>query len=157
MRRPYIRLVLMLLAAGVLSFLAGVVSMETFGTIPCEGEGLSCNIDAAVGGYGVIIFAVLGPIIYGVTLLVAENRTAVAGALGVLLVPILGFYLLAMSDGWRYIGFDTYKSLRTFLVMAAPPALTVIVQWLILRIAITPMTPAGNSPSAVTSPGTNTP
>ena len=76
MHRPYVRLVLALLAAGVLSFLAGVVFMETIGTVPCEGEGLACNIDAAVGGYGVIIFAVLGPIIYGVTLLVAKNRTA---------------------------------------------------------------------------------
>ena len=144
MHRPYVRLVLALLAAGVLSFLAGVVFMETVGAIPCEGEGLACNIDAAVGGYGVVIFAVLGPIIYGVTLLVANNRAAVIGALGVLLVPILGFYLLAMSDGWRYIGFDAYKSLRTFLVTAAPPALTVIVQWLILRIAVRPKTPAGS-------------
>ena len=144
MHRPYVRLVLTLLAAGVLSFLAGVVFVETVGTVPCEGEGLACNIDAAVGGYGVIIFAVLGPIIYGVTLLVAKNRTAVAGALGVLLVPILSFYLLAMSDNWRNIGFDAYKSLRTFLVMAAPPALTVIVQWLILRIAVRPRTPAGS-------------
>ncbi len=80
MHRPYVRLVLALLAASVLSFLAGVVFMETVGAIPCEGEGLACNIDAAVGGYGVVIFAVLGPIIYGVTLLVAENRAAVIGA-----------------------------------------------------------------------------
>ena len=97
-----------------------------------------------------LIFAVLGPTIDGVTLLVAPNRTAVVGALGVLLVPILGFYLLAMSDNWRYIGFDTYKSLRTFLAMAAPPALTVIVQWLIFRIAVQPMTSAGSIPSGVT-------
>ena len=40
MHRPYVRLVLTLLAAGVLSFLAGVVFMETVGTVPCEGEGL---------------------------------------------------------------------------------------------------------------------
>jgi hypothetical protein len=155
MRGRTTKLVLALFAAGALSFLAGLIFMETVGAIPCEGEGLACNIDAAVGCYGVLIFAVLGSTIYGVTLLVAPNRTAVVGALGVLLVPILGFYLLAMSDNRRYIGFDTYKSLRTFLAMAAPPALTVIVQWLILRIAVRPMTSAGSIPSGVTLPRSN--
>ncbi|MGC1711950.1 MAG: hypothetical protein WA717_10195 [Methyloceanibacter sp.] len=85
MRGRTTKLVLALFAAGALSFLAGLIFMETVGAIPCEGEGLACNIDAAVGGYGVLIFAVLGPTIYGVTLLVAPNRTAVVGALGVLL------------------------------------------------------------------------
>ncbi len=155
--RPLIRLVLALLAAGALSFLAGLVFTETVGAIPCQGEGLACNIDAAVGGYGVIIFAVLGPIIYGVTLLVARNRTALGGASVVLLVPIVGFYLLAMSDGWRYIGFDAYKSLRTFLVMAAPPALTVIVQWLILRIAVRPAAPSMTVPPLRKPPEQNKP
>ena len=141
MQRAYGRLVLALLAAGALSFLAGLVITQTVGIVPCQGEGLACNIDAAVGGYGMIIFAVLGPIIFGVTLLVARNRTALGGALAVLLVPIIGFYLLGMSDHWRYIGFEPYKSLRTFLVMALPPALTVVIQCLILRIAIRPDAP----------------
>ncbi len=141
MRRPLIRLVLALLAAGAVSFLAGLVFTQIMGIVPCEGEGLACNIDAAVGGYGVIILAVLGPIIYGVTLLVARNRAALGGAALILLVPILGFYLLAMFDHWRYVGFYPYEDFRTFLVMAAPPALTVIVQWLILRIAVAPPAP----------------
>lgn len=143
-QRPYGRLVLALLAAGVLSFLAGIAFAETVGIIPCQGEGLACNIDAAVGGYGVIIAAMLGPIIYGVTLLVARNRIALGGALAVLLVPIIGFYLLAMSDHWRYVGFYPYQDFRTFLVMALPPALTVMVQWLILRIAVGPKRPEGD-------------
>jgi hypothetical protein len=32
------------------------------------------------------------------------------------------------------------------MVMALPPALTVIVQWLILRIAVRPKTPEGDVP-----------
>lgn len=144
MQRAYGRLVLALVAAGVVSFLAGLVFTETVGTVPCQGEGLACNIDAAVGGYGVIIAAVLGPVICGVTLLVARNRTALGGALAVLLLPIAGFYLLAMSDHWRYVGFYPYKDFRTFLVMALPPALTVIVQWLILRVAVGSKRPEGD-------------
>jgi len=143
MQRPYGRLVLALVAAGALSFLAGFAVTKTVGNIPCRGEGLACNIDAAVGAYGVIIAAVLGPIIYGVTLLVARNRIAL-GALAVLLVPIIGFYLLAMSDHWRYVGFYPYADFRTFLVMTLPPALTVIVQWLILRITVGPKRPEGD-------------
>jgi hypothetical protein len=144
MQRPYGRLVLVLVAAGALSFLAGLVVTQTVGIVPCQGEGLACNIDAAIGGYDMIIFAVLGPIIFGVTLLIARNRTALGGAALVLLVPIIGFYLLGRSDHWRYIGFEPYKSLRTFLVMALPPALTVVIQWLILRIAVGSETPEGD-------------
>jgi hypothetical protein len=138
MQRPYGRLVFALVAAGAVSVFAGIAFTEFVGDIPCQGEGLACNIDAAVGAYGVNIASVLGPIIFAVTLLIARNRTALGGALIVLLVPILGFYLLAMSDHWRYVGFYPYKDFRTFLVMALPPALTVVVQWLILRIAIRP-------------------
>ena len=99
MRGRTTKLVLALFAAGALSFLAGLIFMETVGAIPCEGEGLACNIDAAVGGSG----------------------AAAAGG----------------------------------LAMAAPPALTVIVQWLIFRIAVQPMTSAGSIPSGVTLPRSN--
>ncbi len=53
-----------------------------------------------------------------------------------------------MSDHWRYVGFYPYKDFRTFLVMALPPALTVVVQWLILRIAIRPDGQAGSRQDA---------
>jgi nitrate/nitrite transporter NarK len=59
----YGRLVLALLAATALSFVAGFVVAEIAGNFPCEGEGLACNIDSAVGGYGVILSAALGPIV----------------------------------------------------------------------------------------------
>src|SRR5581483_988401 len=134
--RAYGRLLLGLVAAGALSFVAGFGFAEMAGRIPCHGEGLGCNIDAAVGAYGVIIAAVLGPIIYAVTLLVAQNRIALGGALVVLLIPIAGFYLLAEGEHWRYVGFYPYAELRTFMVMMLPPVLTVLVQWLILRIAV---------------------
>jgi hypothetical protein len=150
MLRAYGRLLLALVVAGAVSFGAGFASAEMAGHIPCQGEGLACNIDAAVGGYGVIIAAVLGPIIYGVTLLVARNRIALGGALVVLLIPIVGFCLLSQGEHWRYVGFYPYEEFRTFMVMALPPALTVVVQWLILRLAIGSKTAErdGSSPSA---------
>jgi hypothetical protein len=138
------RIALALVAACVLSFVVGFIFTEMVSDIPCRGEGLACNIDAVVGAYGVIIAAVLGPIIYAVTLLVAQNRIALGGALVVLLIPIVGFYLLSEGKHWRYVGFYPYKEFRTFMVMALPPALTVIVQWLILRIAVGPKRPEGD-------------
>jgi hypothetical protein len=146
MQRTYIRLLLALVAAGALSFVAGFAVAEMAGRIPCQGEGLACNIDAAIGAYGVIIAAVLGPLIYAVTLLVAQNRIALGGALVVLLTPIVAFYFLSQGEHWRYVGFYPYGEFRTFMVMALPPALTVIVQWLILRIAVRPR--EGASPPA---------
>lgn len=136
--RAYGRLLVALIAAAALSFVAGLVAAELAGKIPCHGEGLGCNIDAAIGGYGVIIAALLGPIVYAVTLLVAQNRVAVGGALVVLLIPIAGFYLLAEGEHWRYVGFCPSQAFRTFMVMGLPPVLTVLVQWLILRFAVRP-------------------
>ncbi len=118
--RVYGRLLVALIAAAALSFVAGLVAAELAGKIPCHGEGLGCNIDSAIGGYGVIIAALLGPIIYAITLLVAQNRVAVAGALVVLLIPIAGFYLLAEGEHWRYVGFYPSQAFRTFMVMGAP-------------------------------------
>ncbi|MCJ7528160.1 MAG: hypothetical protein MUO37_08635 [Methyloceanibacter sp.] len=136
MQRPDGRLIVGLLGGGAISCLAGLAANWLAALMPCQGEGLACNIDTAVGAYAVLIFAVLGPIIFGVTLLVAQSRRALAGAAVVLLTPILGFYLLAKSDSWRYVGFYPYKDLRTFLVMFAPPLLVMLVQYLILRLVV---------------------
>jgi hypothetical protein len=138
MQWRYVRLVVALLVAAALSFVSGFIVAELVGNIPCQGEGLTCNIDAAVGGYGVIIAAIAGPIIFGAALLIAWSRVALGWTLAVLLGLLIGFYLLAKSDYWYYVGFEAYRSFRTFLVMIVPPALTVIVQWLILRIAVRP-------------------
>jgi hypothetical protein len=132
------RLIVMLLVAGGVSLLAGLALSWLAGLMPCQGEGLACNIDAAIGGYGAIIWAVLGPIVFGVTLLVAKNRVALAGAMAVLLLPLIAFYCSAKFEAWRYVGFYPYKDLRTFLVMFVPPALTVLVQYLVLRLVVPP-------------------
>jgi len=138
MHGAYVRLLVALVASGVVSLAAGFGIAERAGRIPCQGEGLGCNIDDAIGAYGVIIAAVLGPIIYAVTLLVARNRIALGGAVVVLLAPIVAFYFLSQGEHWRYVGFFPYEEFRTFMVMALPPALTVVVQWLIFRIAVRP-------------------
>ncbi len=61
-----------------------------------------------------------------------------ARALVVLLVPIAGLYLLAEREHRRYAGFYPDAAFRTFMVMVLPTALTVLGQWLILRIAVRP-------------------
>src|SRR5262249_27823098 len=98
-----------------------------------QGEGLACNIDEAVGAYAVLIYAVLGPIIFAVTLGIARNRRALSGATSVLIAPLLVFFGVASIETWRYVGFDAYSEWRKFLVTFMPPILAVLVQSLILR------------------------
>jgi nitrate/nitrite transporter NarK len=145
MQRPDSRLVVALLAAGALSFLAGLAYIEIIDRVPCQGEGLACNIDQAVGGYGVIIFAILGPIIFGLTLLIARNRVALAGAAVVLLLPVIAFFLITQIEHSTTIGVEPYPQFRTFLVTLLPPALTVLLQYLILRLVVSPAGPCGKS------------
>jgi hypothetical protein len=71
-----------------------------------------------------------------VTLAVARNRTALAGALAVLLAIPIAVLLLTQIEHTRYVGFEPERQLRTFLVSFAPPALTVLVQYLILRLVV---------------------
>jgi hypothetical protein len=132
MQRAYARLVVTLVVAGVLSCLAALLFTQIVERLPCEGERLGCNIDQAVGAYAVLIYAVLGPIIFAVTLGIARNRKALAGATLVLLAPLVVFFLIASLETWRYVGFDAYDEWRKFLVTFMPPILAVLVQSLIL-------------------------
>jgi len=136
MPRPDGRFVLALLAAGALSFLAGFAFTQAIAHIPCRGETLACNIDQAIGGYAVVIWAILGPLIFGLVLAIARNRTALAGAFAVLLVPPVAFFLLTQIKHTLHIGLEPQRQLRTLLVTFAPPALTVPVQYLILRLVV---------------------
>ena len=136
MPRPDGKFVLALFAAGALSFLAGFAFTQLIAPIPCRGEGLACNIDQAVGGYAVVIWAILGPLIFALVLAIARNRTALLGALAVLLVPPVAFFLITQIEHTLYIGLEPQRQLRTFLVTFAPPALTVLVQYLILRLVV---------------------
>ena len=94
MPRPDGRVVLALFAAGALSFLTGYAFTELIALIPCRGENLACNIDQAIGGYAVVIWAILGPLIFGLVLAIARNRAALLGAAIVLLIPPIAFLLL---------------------------------------------------------------
>jgi hypothetical protein len=136
MRKPDGKFVLALLAAGAVSFLAGYAVTELLALIPCQGEGLACNIDQAIGGYAVVIWAILGPLIFGLTLAIARNRIVLAGACAVLLVPPVAFFLITQIEHTLYVGLEPQRQFRTFLVTFAPPALTVLVQYLILRLVV---------------------
>jgi len=140
MQRPDGRFVLALLAAGALSFLAGFAFTQAIERIPCRGETLVCNINEAIGAYGVVIWAILGPLIFGLTLSIARNRVALAGAMAVLLAPPIVFFLISQIEHTLYLGFEPQRQFRTFLVTFTPPALTVLVQYLILRLVV-PHTP----------------
>jgi hypothetical protein len=135
MQRVYARLVVTLVVAGALSCLAGLLFTEVVERVPCRGEGLACNLDQAIGAYAVLIYAVLGPIIFAVTLGIARNRKALAGATLVLLAPLVIFFVIASIETWRYVGFDAHSEWRKFLVTFMPPILAVLVQSLILRAA----------------------
>jgi hypothetical protein len=127
------KLLLALLLAGVLSFLAGSAFVHVAGRLPCNGERLACNIDEAVGAYGVMIWAILGPCIFGVVLAVARNHTALLGAAILLLFPPLAFLAITQYEHLIHIGFEPDRQFRTLLVSIGPVMIVVLVQYLILR------------------------
>jgi len=49
MQQAYARLILTLVIAGALSCMAGLLFRQIIARVPCQGEGLACNIDEAVG------------------------------------------------------------------------------------------------------------
>jgi hypothetical protein len=136
MHWPDKKLALALFAAGTVSFLAGFAFVALIGRLPCSGETLVCNINEAIGAYGVIIWAILGPLIFALVLSIARNRAALLGAAIVLLVPPVAFLLLTQFEHATYIGFEPNRQFRTFLVSFVPPALTVLVQYVILLLVV---------------------
>ena len=136
MKRPWLRLSILLLTGSVLSIAVGLGATWLADRLPCSGETLSCNIQEAVGAYAVLIWAVLGPTVFGVTIAVARNRTALMGALFVLLAPLVAFYVLATHERVMSEQAQLGVEFRTFLVMIAPPSLAVLAQWLTLRLGL---------------------
>jgi hypothetical protein len=157
MQRPDKRLIVTLLVAGALSCVAGLLFTQIVERISCQEERLACNIDQAIGAYAVLIYAVLGPVIFAVMLFIAKNRTALVGAAIVLLSPLVVFFLIASIETWRYVGFDAYGDWRKFLVTFAPPTLAVLVQSLILRVVVGPdhKMPDAPTPGAARRPEEN--
>ena len=104
MHWPDKKLMAALFAAGAVSFLAGFAYVKLIGQLPCSGETLVCNINEAIGAYGVVIWAILGPLIFALVLAIARNRAALIGAAIVLhvtsFVPVtlLGLWF-ALRDG----------------------------------------------------------
>ena len=130
------RLLFGLLVAAGLSFLIGIGASEIASLMPCRGEGLVCNLDQAIGAYAVIILSLLGPVIFGVILLVAANRVTLRGGMALLLLPVVLFLLITLIESWSAFGFEPYRNLRRVLTMFLPPALTVIAQWKILGVVV---------------------
>jgi len=81
----------------------------------------------------VVIWAILGPLIFGLVLAIARNRTALAGAFA---VPPVASFLITQIEHTLYLGFEPQRQFRTFVVTFARPALTVLVQYLILRLVV---------------------
>ena len=106
--------------------------------MPCQGEGLACNLNEAIGGYAVLIWSGLGPLIFGVILAVANNRVTLFGGMAMLLAPLLLFMVGSFIEG-STIGFEPYRNLRTALTMFVPPLLVVVAQWRILNAWFTPL------------------
>ena len=58
--------------------------------------------------------------------------------MAMLLAPPVAFFLISQIEHTLYLGFEPHRQLRTFLVTFTPPALTVLVQYLILRLVVPP-------------------
>src|SRR5262245_13232996 len=76
------RLFFSLIVAAALSLLIGLTASQIAPLMPCQGVGLVCNLNEA---YGVLIWSCLGPLIFGVILLVASNRVTLLGGMMILL------------------------------------------------------------------------
>jgi len=133
------RLLLGLFVAAGLSFLIGLAASHIASLMPCQGEGLACNLNEAIGGYAVLIWSGLGPLIFGVILAVANNRVTLFGGMAMLLAPLLLFMVGSFIEVWSTIGFEPYRNLRTALTMFVPPLLVVVAQWRILNAWFTPL------------------
>jgi hypothetical protein len=136
MHWPDKKLVLALFAAGATSFLAGFAYVKLIGQLACSVETLVCNINEAIGAYAVVIWAILGPLIFALVLAIARNRAALLGAAILLIVPPVAFLLITQIEHATYIGFEPEQQFRAFLVSFVPPALTILVQYLILRLVV---------------------
>lgn len=107
------------------------------GRMHCEGEQLSCNIDDAIGAYGTLIWAGASVIVFGISMLFRNKRIALIVVALALMAPLVVFVFGDLVQGWRYVGTYPYADFRSFISKFAGPATTVLVQYLILRIALT--------------------
>lgn len=131
-----LRPILALVLGTVLSLAAGVGAFGLLGGMPCAGEQLACNIDDAVGGYATLIWAGLGLVVFGIALLFADQSRALTIAASLLLAPLILIVGGDLLEGWRYVGVYPYADFRSFVSKLAPPAIVVVVQYLILRVAV---------------------
>ncbi len=130
------RLLLGLFLAAALSLPIGLGVSEIASLMPCQGEGLACNLDEAIGGYAVIIWSLLGPVIFGVILFVASNRVTLLAGMLLLLPPLLAFLGIALVESWQAFGLEPYPNVRTTLTLFVPGALAVLAQWKILSVVL---------------------
>ncbi|HUU25006.1 MAG TPA: hypothetical protein VMW68_05515 [Methyloceanibacter sp.] len=131
-----LRPILALILAAAVSLGIGLAIFWLLSQLPCEGEQLSCNIDDAIGGYGTMIWAGLGLLVFGIALLFTNKRTALTVAALLLIAPLIIFVGGDLLQGWRYVGLYPYADFRSFIAKFAPPAIVVLVQYLILRVAV---------------------
>lgn len=146
-RHRFLRLLLATLFAALASLAAGAVVERLIDLWPCGRELLSCSLEDAVGGYGVAVFVPLSALIYAVVLSVACNRTALAGAACLLLMPLVVFVLGNMLEIWETAELGVYAELRACFVAFLPPFATILTQWLILALAQPRIAHAGGGAS----------
>lgn len=79
MHRFWLRLLLVLPLASIVSVVVGFAAGWLATMMSCQGEVLACNIGEAIGAYEVLIWALLGPIVFGVTLTDCTQSRCAAG------------------------------------------------------------------------------
>jgi putative effector of murein hydrolase len=90
-----------------------------------------------VGASAALIWSGLGLVIFGTALLFTNKRKAIIVAALLLLAPLVVFVVGDLLEGWRYVGYYPYADFRSFISKFAPPATVILVQYVILRFALT--------------------
>ncbi|ODA68447.1 hypothetical protein A7A08_00270 [Methyloligella halotolerans] len=120
-------------AAAVLAGGLGLALTFAADLLPCSGEQLSCNIEAAIGVSATLIAAGTGLLAFALALIIFRKRSAADWACGLLLLVLAVCFIVSRSETYWGLADDPYRWMRTVLVIWAPPLIAVVAQWLVVR------------------------
>ena len=125
------RLLLNVIAAGVLSFAVafGLVYAASH-WLPCFDDRAACGLGEVYGTIGTMFYAPLAMIVFGISLWRWSTERAIGIAAVILLAPIVLILLYGMLLNEAQIRLRELQGALQFFV---PLALTVVLQWLMLR------------------------
>jgi hypothetical protein len=103
---------------------------------PCQGERLACTMDGIAGSIATLAFAALAMVVFGAVMVWRPTGLALTGALAGLFVAVAILLVMALQiivmvrDGWSFY----WREYQQLLQIVAPPALVVLIQWIVFKI-----------------------